>query len=80
MYKKIAVEGGLTNVTEALENAGFQTSSLEGEIFYNVRAVVVKGDGTSILAPEANFKVPVINAAGRTAEEVVDLLRDRLGG
>lgn len=78
MYKKVAVEDGLTNVTEALEAAGFQTSSLEGQNFYNVQAVVVKGDGASILAPEGNFKVPVINAAGRTAEEVVDVLRDRL--
>ncbi len=78
MYKKIAVEDGLTNVTQALHAAGFQTTALEGQTFYNVQAVVVKGNGTDILAPEANFKIPVVNAAGRSAEEVVDILRDRL--
>lgn len=78
MYKKIAVEDGLSNVTQALNAAGFQTTSLEGQTFYNVQAVVVKGDGTSILAPEAKFNIPVINAAGRSASEIVDVLRDRL--
>ncbi|MHB1651249.1 MAG: YkuS family protein [Desulfitobacteriaceae bacterium] len=78
MYKKIAVEDGLTNVTQALQAAGYQTTSLEGQTLYNVRAVVVKGNGTDILAPEANFRIPVINAAGRSAEEVVDVLKDRL--
>lgn len=78
MYKKIAVEEGLTNVTQALQAAGFQTSSLEGQTLNNVHAVVVKGNGTDILATDSNFKIPVINAAGRSAEEIVDVLRDRL--
>lgn len=78
MYKKIAVEDGLTNVTQALQAAGFQTSSLEGQTLYNVQAVVVKGDGTDIFAPDPRFKIPVINAAGRSAEEIVDVLKDRL--
>ncbi|KLU62873.1 hypothetical protein CEB3_c07150 [Peptococcaceae bacterium CEB3] len=80
MYKKIAVEDGLTNVSEALQAAGFQTSSLDGQTLESVRAVVVKGDGAGVLSQDAdNLKVPVINAAGRSAEEVVDVLRDRLG-
>lgn len=78
MYKKIAVEDGLTNVTQALNAAGFQTTSLEGQTLYNVQAVVVKGDGTDILAPESSLRIPIINAAGRSAEEIVEVLRDRI--
>jgi len=78
MYKVIAIEAGLENVTQALQNAGFKTTPLEGDTLKNVRAVVVKGDGTDILAPEWSVKLPVINAAGRSADEIVDVLRDRL--
>lgn len=78
MYKMIAVETGLENVTRALHDAGFKTTPLEGHALKNVRAVVVKGDGTDVLAPEWPVKMPVINAAGRSADEIVDVLRDRL--
>jgi hypothetical protein len=78
MYKKIAVEDGLTNVVQELHAAGFHTMPLEDDLLYDVRAVVVKGDGTDILASEAKFHVPVIHASGRSAEEVIELLRDRL--
>lgn len=78
MYKKIALEDGLTNVAQALHAAGFQTTSLEGQTLYNVQAVVVKGDGTDILAPNTGLRIPVINASGRSADEIVDVLRDRL--
>lgn len=78
MYKKIAVEEGLSNVVQALHASGFHTTSLEGDDLFNVRAVVVKGDGTDILASEANLRVPIINASGRSANEVVEVLRDRL--
>ena len=74
----IAVETGLENVTRALHDAGFKTTPLEGQSLQNVRAVVVKGDGTDVLAPEWPVKMPVINAAGRSADEIVDVLRDRL--
>ena len=78
MYKMIAVEAGLENVTRALHDAGFKTTPLEGQALQNVRAVVVKGDGTDVLVPEWPVKMPVINAAGRSADEIVDVLRDRL--
>jgi hypothetical protein len=78
MYKLIAVEAGLGNVTQALNDAGFKTIPLEGQALQNVRAFVVKGDGTDVLAPEWSPKMPVINASGRSADEIVDVLRDRL--
>lgn len=78
MYKMIAVEGGLTNVNRALNDAGFKTTSLEGVALHNIQAAVVKGDGTDNLAPEWPVQMPVINAAGRSADEIVDILRDRL--
>lgn len=77
MYKVIAVEDGLGNVIQALHDAGFKTTPLEGQPLKNVQAVVVKGDGTDYLAPERPVKMPVINAAGRSADEIVDVLRDR---
>ncbi|MGE4272670.1 MAG: YkuS family protein [Desulfitobacterium sp.] len=78
MYKKIAVEDGLTNVLQELHTAGFHTMPLEDDVLRNVSAIVVKGDGTDILADEAKFRVPVIHAAGRSAEEIAEILRDRL--
>jgi len=78
MYTTIAVENGLANVIQALHNAGFKTTPLEDQPLKNVRAIVVKGDGTNILAPEWPVKMPVINAVGRSADEIVDVLRDRL--
>ncbi|TGE32384.1 YkuS family protein [Desulfosporosinus sp. Sb-LF] len=77
MYKTIAVEDGLANVTQALNNAGFKTTQLEGSSLRNVQAVVVKGDGTNIFVPEWPVKIPVINASGRSADEIVDVVRDR---
>jgi len=78
MYTTIAVEDGLANVIQALHNAGFKTTPLEGTALKNVRAAVVKGDGTDYFAPDWPVKMPVINAAGRSADEIVDVLRDRL--
>lgn len=78
MYKMIAVEAGLENVIQALNDVGFKTSPLEGQALKNVQAVVVRGDGTDVLAPELSATMPVINAAGRSADEIVDVVRDRL--
>jgi hypothetical protein len=78
MYKKIAVEDGLTNVVQELHAAGYHTMPLEDDPLHNVSAIVVKGDGTTILAEEAQYSVPVVYASGRSAEEVVEILRDRL--
>ena len=78
MYKTIAVEDGLDNVIQALNAGGFKTTPLEGEVLKNVGAAVVKGDGTSIISPEWPIKIPIVNASGRSADEIVDILRDRL--
>ena len=78
MYKMIAIEDGLANVTRALNDAGFKTTHLEGVTLRNVQAAVVKGDGTDNLAPEWPERMPVIKASGRSADEIVDILRDRL--
>ncbi|HEY8908964.1 MAG TPA: YkuS family protein [Desulfosporosinus sp.] len=78
MYRMIAVEDGLENVTRALHAAGFKTTQLEGQTMQNVQAAVVKGDGTDNLAPEWPVLMPIINASGRSADEIVDILKDRL--
>lgn len=78
MYKKVAVETGLENVIQALNAGGFKTAPLEGEKLQNISAAVVKGNGTSELAPDWPVKMPVINASGRSPDEILDILRDRL--
>jgi len=78
LYKTIAVETGLENVIQVLKAGGFKTTPLEGEKLQNVSAAVVKGDETSIIAPDWPVKMPVINASGRSADEILDILKDRL--
>ena len=78
MYKLVAVEDGLSNVVRALHDAGFKTTPLEGKALHDIQAAVVKGDETDILASKWPVRMPVINASGRSADEVVDVLLDRL--
>jgi len=78
MYRKIAVDDGLTNVSQALQAAGFHTMPLHGDQPTNVEAVVVKGDSSESLALQAQFGIPVVHASGRSAAEVVEVVRDRL--
>lgn len=78
MYKRIAVEDGLTNVIQELHSAGFHTVPLEKNDLRNISGIVVKGDEPDILSQEGQFRVPVVHAVGRSAEEIVEILRERL--
>ncbi|MFZ5945018.1 MAG: YkuS family protein [Bacillota bacterium] len=72
MPMQVAVESGLENVSQALQNAGFNVVNLENSKMQNVQCIVVSGVDDNVLGIEtAQTKAPVINAQGLTAQEVV---------
>ncbi|MGB9792125.1 MAG: YkuS family protein [Thermacetogeniaceae bacterium] len=75
----VAVEDGLGNIRDALEDAGFLVVGMEPEDLSRADAVVISGGDIDILQMEnIEADVPVISAEGRSAEEVVDDVRERL--
>lgn len=80
MQRIIAVEENLTNVNQALRSAGFETVSLdENSKSANLGAIVVSGQDQNFMGMhDISTKVPVISAEGRSAQEVVDLVRNRM--
>jgi hypothetical protein len=79
---KIAVEQGLRPFHQALETAGFLVVEVRqaGELDrLGAHAVVVSGMDDNFMGIEDAREAPVITAAGRTPEEVVDEVRRTLG-
>lgn len=79
---KVAVEQGLRPFQEALRNAGFTVSEIErpedvGRL--EPHAIVVSGMDRDFLGKDDARNAPVINAAGRTPEQVVSEVRRSLG-
>lgn len=78
MSKLVAVEDSLNNVNQALRGAGFETVGLDASSS-GVGAIVVSGQDQNFLGMhDTQGKVPVISAEGRSADEVVQLVRDRM--
>ncbi len=76
----IAVEDGLGNVQRALKDAGYQVIGLEPGNLRRAQAVVISGvDVNMMQQQDISTGVPVINADGRSAADVVDVIRERLG-
>ncbi len=74
----IAVEQNLTNVIDLLETEGYEVVSLDQSNLDEVDAVVVSGADINLMnIQETLTEVPVISAAGKSAEEVLDEI-DRL--
>jgi hypothetical protein len=76
---KIAVENGLDNVKQALQNSGHEVVSLNESSMKHCECCVISGldqnmMGMSELATEGR----VINARGMTAEEVVNEVNETL--
>lgn len=80
MTKTVAIEENLTNVNQALQSQGFNTIWLENEAnLTGVGAIVVSGQNSNFLGMhDTNSKVPVINAAGLSADQVVDAVKSRM--
>lgn len=77
--RRVAVEDGLSNVSRALRDAGFQVTGTGPGDLQGVQAVVVSGGDSNIMQMEdIKTRVPVLNASGRTPEEIVKTLKERL--
>ena len=75
MQGVIAVETGLGNLAEVLEVEGYEVVYLEDNIINSVDAIIVSGADINLLnMQEALTDVPVINAAGKTFNEIIEEL------
>lgn len=70
--KIVAVEGQLSPIRDALQEAGYHVVPLTHETLTEAQAVVVQGTDDNFLGMEnALTNAPVINAEGMTANDVV---------
>jgi len=80
--KTIALEEGLSIFKGPLEEAGFSTVEITrfGEKEWgDADLVMISGQNNNLMGIQTiETQVPVINVAGLTAEEIVDLARERL--
>lgn len=79
---KVAVEQGLRPFQDALRDAGFtvvEMSEPEDVSRLGAHAFVVSGVDQDFLGIQDSLDSPVISAAGRTPQEVVDEVRRSLG-
>ena len=68
----IAVERNLSDISSALETEGYEVITLEEEAVDAVDAIVVSGLDSNFLNRQATVtEVPVINAAGKTIQDVL---------
>ncbi|NPV26805.1 MAG: YkuS family protein [Firmicutes bacterium] len=75
----IAVEDSLTNIKHALEQEGYQTVDLTKAKIAQAQAIVVSGRDSNVMQMEDLVNsVPVIDAKGKTADEVLRQLSSRL--
>ncbi|MEW6523543.1 MAG: YkuS family protein [Bacillota bacterium] len=78
MKKVIAVEAGLTPLEKLLRRDGYEVVSLAGNAWKHASAVVVSGmDSGEMNVQDVKTRAPVINAAGRSPEEVMEEVRRR---
>jgi ACT domain-containing protein len=74
----VAVEQNLSNVIDLLETEGYEVVTLDEANLDTVDAIVVSGADINLMNMQDTLtEVPVINAAGKTAEDILDEL-DRL--
>lgn len=79
---RVAIEPGLGPFQDALKDAGFEVVELrrpESLRTLGAHAVVVSGLDSDFMGITDSREAPVVTAAGRTPEEVVDEVRRSLG-
>lgn len=68
----IAVEKILSNIVDVLETEGYDVVSLENADLESVDAIVVSGADINLMnMQDVVTTVPVINASGKTANEIL---------
>ena len=82
---KIGIEKSLSNVKEQLEQNNLQAVEMNDSKKDSMRdlknydAIVASGQDSNFLGmQDTKTKTPVINATGKTAEEVCNEVKDRL--
>lgn len=71
----IAVEKNLSRIVDALETEGYDVVSLDNADMESVDAIVLSGADVNVMnMQDAVTHVPVINAAGKSIEEVLEEL------
>ncbi|MBE3554643.1 MAG: YkuS family protein [Thermicanus sp.] len=77
---KVAVSNTLTNVSRLLREQGFEVLPFtRGELNGRYDAVVLSGENENMMGmSERMANIPVVNADGMTAEQVVEALKNRL--
>lgn len=75
MQGVVAVESNLSRLIDVLETEGYEVVELESETLDTVDAVVVSGADVNLMDMQDNLTdVPVINASGKSVEEILDAL------
>jgi len=76
MDKKIALEEGLSDIKEILQENGYQVLDMNG--VNEASAVIITGmDENAMNMQDITTEVPVINAEGKSAEEILMDLKQR---
>ncbi|MBC8016195.1 MAG: YkuS family protein [Sporomusaceae bacterium] len=68
----VAIEKSLSNLAEVLESEGYEVVTLDDNNINSVDAIIVSGADINLLnIQDALTDVPVINATGKTFNEII---------
>jgi peptidase E len=77
LQKKVAIEKNLHNVKQMFENQGYQVDTIDDTQIDSIGtiskydAIIISGGNKDFMGIEdTNTKSPIINAEGKTAEEI----------
>ncbi|MBM7624441.1 YkuS family protein [Sporohalobacter salinus] len=74
----VAVEDDLTNVTQELEQKGYEVMDLEEDNLQKVDAIVISGEDKNVMnMSDIKNEAPIINADGLSAVEISKELQTR---
>jgi hypothetical protein len=75
--KRVAVEDALTNVEQALRQAGYDVTKMTGGTMSDVDAAIITGMSNDFMgfSDTRGNKIPVVEANGMSAQDVVEHLQ-----
>ncbi|MCX7779397.1 MAG: YkuS family protein [Negativicutes bacterium] len=75
MYGLVAVEKNLSNIVDLLEAQGYDVVAIDEADLAEVDAIVISGADANLMnIQDVAAEVPVINAAGKTSDEILQEL------
>jgi hypothetical protein len=79
MMPKVAVEDALTPVVQLLKQNGYDVVNLAGNELNQADCVVMTGGDLNVMGiQDIETKAPIINAEGKSAEDVLQEVRQRI--